>query len=100
MISIRTLGILAFGTLAACEPMAKPETPPDDGLLLLQGYRAEADQCRLTGESEATAEFLDDAADLVSCPREYEGIGVFVTETGAIEVGETENFILYSVPTG
>ena len=66
-------------------------------LLLLGGYRDPADPCRLAGESAATADYLDDAADLVACPEDAENLGVFVTETGAVEVARLEGYILYSV---
>ena len=62
------------------------------------GYRAEGDQCRRIGENEFTNQFLDDAADLVGCPVDMENLGVFVTETGAVEVGRKDGYILYSVP--
>jgi hypothetical protein len=89
------LPLLAVTALAACDPAAPP---PPDALPLLGGYRDPADQCQRVGESAATVEFLDDAADLVGCPEGAENIGVFVTETGGIEVGRLQGYILYSVP--
>ncbi|WP_234999608.1 hypothetical protein [Roseovarius albus] len=62
------------------------------------GYRAEGDQCRRIGENEFTNQFLDDAANLVGCPEDMENLGVFVTDTGADEVGRKDGYILFSVP--
>lgn len=86
--------ILMCGALAACAPVAAPA--PD--LPFVRGYRAEADQCMLVGESAQTAEYLDDAADLVACPSDYEGLGVFVFETGAEKVATYQQYTLFSVP--
>ncbi len=80
--------------LAACEPV--PPTP--EPLLFLNGYRDPADQCRLIGENSTSVPFLDDQADLVGCPEGAENLGVFVTETGAVEVARLQGTILYSVP--
>ena len=85
--------------LAACEPAPAPaEEAATVTLPLFRGYRDPADQCRLTGESDYTNQFLDDAADLVTCPTDYEGVGVFVTETGAIEVDRVGAYTLFTVP--
>ena len=80
--------------LAACAPPA-PE-PPD--LPLLGGYRDAADICQRVGESPETVQYLDHTADLVACPVDYEGVGVFVAETGATSVGRLGNWGLFSVP--
>ncbi|MEO3413854.1 hypothetical protein AAFO92_04245 [Roseovarius sp. CAU 1744] len=80
--------------VAACAPEPRPEAD----LPFVRGYRAPADQCQLVGESAATVNYLDDAADLVGCPEDYEGVGVFVTETGAQEVARVQGYILFSVP--
>lgn len=62
------------------------------------GYRAKGDQCRRIGEDDFTGEFLDHTADLVGCPEDMENLGVFVTDTGAVEVARKDGFVLYSVP--
>lgn len=82
--------------LAACAPEPAPVTStlPFFG----DGYRFDGDACRRLGESPQTQEFLDDAADLVGCPEDLENLGVFVTDTGALEVARIDGFILYSVP--
>lgn len=51
-------------------------------------------------ENEFTNQFLDDSADLVGCPADYEGIGVFQTETGAVQVGQAQGYVLFSVLRG
>ena len=85
---------LLCGALAACAPVSAPA--PE--LPFVRGYRAEADQCMLVGESDLTVEYLDDAADLVACPTDYEGLGVFLTETNARKVGTYLEYSLFSVP--
>ena len=89
--------ITALTLLTACEPVM---APPADPLPLLAGYRDPADQCVRVGENDYTNQFLGDASDLVGCPVGYEGIGVFVTETGAVQVGQSQGYILYTVSTG
>jgi len=92
----------AFGPvllLVACTPDPQPAPLPETSLPFFgEGYRAEGDMCRRLGESPETAEFLDDAADLVGCPEDMENLGVFVTETGAIEVSRQDGYVIYSVP--
>ncbi len=83
--------------LAACAPAPAPEPDPGD-LVLLRPYRAEGDPCRLAGESAATQDYLDDAADLVACPADMENLGVFPLDTGGVEVARTGGYVLYSVP--
>ena len=90
--------IIAAGLvlLSACVPVPDPATT---GLSLFgNGYRFEGDTCRRVGEDDFTNQFLDDAADLVACPSAAENIGVFVTDTGAREVGRRDGYTLFSVP--
>ncbi|GGL59936.1 hypothetical protein [Wenxinia marina] len=84
--------VLAAPLVAACA--AEPEGLPFFG----DGYRAPGDPCLRVGENEFTNQFLDDSSDLVGCPRDMENLGVFVTETGAVLVAQTEDANLYSVP--
>lgn len=72
--------------------------PEPSSITLLDGYRDPADQCRRVAETAYTNRFLDDAADLVACPAGMENLGVFVTETGALQVDEVGGHVLYSVP--
>ena len=86
---------LALLATAACDPM----TPPADPLPIFgDGYRADGDPCRRVGENDYTHQFLDDAADLVACPEDMENLGVFVLDTGGVEVARTQGYVLYSVP--
>ena len=95
---MRALLPLALLPLAACDMAPAPPPPATTLPFFGDGYRAEGDQCRRLGESPATAEFLDDAADLVGCPEDMENLGVFVIDTGAVEVARIDGFVLYSVP--
>ncbi|MEM7473027.1 MAG: hypothetical protein AAF340_16890 [Pseudomonadota bacterium] len=89
------LTLTIAGLITACTPMTPPET---DLPFFGDGYRAEGDQCRQLGEDAFTGEFLDHTADLVGCPEDMENLGVFITETGAIEVARKDGYILFSVP--
>ncbi|MFV2053543.1 hypothetical protein [Aliiroseovarius sp. YM-037] len=89
------LSALPVAILAACQP-----TPTEEGLPLLAGYRDPADQCRIVGENDFTNQFLDDSADLVGCPENYEGIGVFMREVDETEVARTQGYVLFSVSRG
>ena len=83
--------------LSACDT-ATPDLATSTLPFFGDGYRAEGDQCRRIGEDAFTNQFLDDSADLVGCPAGYEGLGVFITETGAVQVAEQDGYILYSIP--
>ncbi len=84
------------GLLMACAPVGPPASDPD--LPFVRPYRDQGDQCHLVGESSVTQEFLDDAADLVACPTDYEGLGVFEIETGAQQIAIYNSYTLFSVP--
>jgi hypothetical protein len=94
---VRPIVAAAWVLVAGCEHFAVEEEEP---LLLLGGFRDPADQCRIVGETAFTNQFLDHTSTLVGCPEDYEGTGVFVTETGAVRVGETQGYELFTVPRG
>ena len=88
-------------TMSACGHQAVlPETTGkgDPDLYFVRGYRFESDPCKLTGESEFTNQFLDDAADLVTCLTTYKGTAEFIQTTAAIVVTQTTSYTLYRVP--
>jgi len=92
---------LVLVTISACNtqenyPVAIDEPDPD--LYFVRGYRSENDPCKMTGETEFTNQFLDDAADLVTCPTGYEGAAEFIETTGARVATQTQSYTLYSVP--
>jgi len=100
---IRSLAGLATALfiITACGPQitvpeATEESDPD--LHFVRGYRSDSDPCKLTGETAFTNQFLDDAADLVTCLTGYEGAAEFVRTTGARIVTQTQSYTLYSVP--
>ena len=88
-----TATTLALSACASPEPISGTDLP-----FFGDGYRAKGDQCRRIGENDFTNQFLDDAADLVGCPEDMENLGVFVIDTGAVEVGRKDGYILFSVP--
>ena len=93
---IRPFPLLAALALTACAPTP---TPPETTLPFFgNGYRADGDPCRRIGEDDFTNQFLDHTADLVGCPRDTENLGVFITETGAVEVARKDGYVLYSIP--
>jgi hypothetical protein len=88
--------IITAGLITACSP---PPPPVSNSLPLFgDGYRFKGDACQRVGESPATAEFLDDAADLVGCPEDLENLGVFAIDYNAQEVARIDGYVLYSVP--
>ncbi|MCK0139673.1 hypothetical protein [Aliiroseovarius sp. F47248L] len=89
--------LIALGLLTACE--TKTTTTQTTTMLPLfgDGYRADGDQCRRVGESAETVEYLDHTADLVACPEDYEGLGVFQADTGGVEVARIDGWVLLSV---
>lgn len=90
-------GLAVLGLLAACQPTPTPPPGPDS-LPLMGGYRDPADPCRRVAEDDYTNQFLDDAADLVACPAGMENMGVFLADTGGIQVAEAAGYVLFSVP--
>ncbi|MEM6657847.1 MAG: hypothetical protein AAF625_07145 [Pseudomonadota bacterium] len=89
--------------LAACQQTASETavnavTSPTDDLRFVGGYRATDDDCQLTGETAFTVNFLDDAADLVSCPTDSDAAQSLVAMFGAIQVAQTSGYTVYTVP--
>ncbi|WP_254429267.1 hypothetical protein [Ruegeria sp. HKCCD7221] len=92
--------------LAACQDMPLEEeaadmvikTPTNDNLRLVAGYRSTDDDCQLTGETAFTIDFLDDAADLVSCPTGSDAAQSLVEMYNAREVAETGGYTVYTIP--
>ncbi|WP_170775514.1 hypothetical protein [Ruegeria lacuscaerulensis] len=74
------------------------KTPTNENLRLVRGYRSTDDDCQITGETAFTVDFLDDAADLVSCPEGGSAAQSLVDMYGARQVAETGGYAVYSVP--
>ncbi|MDX1742218.1 MAG: hypothetical protein R3186_01295 [Ruegeria sp.] len=72
--------------------------PPNDDLRFVRGYRSGDDDCQLTGETAFTVNFLDDAADLVSCPTGSDADRSLVETYPAREVAQTGGYTVYSIP--
>jgi len=99
---MRKLFVLCIA-LAACQetPSETPvdvATPPNDDLRFVGGYRSTDDDCQLTGETAFTIDFLDDAADLVSCPTGSDAAQSLVDMYGARQMAETGGYTVYSIP--
>ena len=73
-------------------------SPTNDNLRLVGGYRSTDDDCQLTGETSFTVNFLDDAADLVSCPTGSDAAESLVDMYAAREVAQTGGYTVYSIP--
>lgn len=69
-----------------------------DGLRILGGYRGDDDPCRRFGETAATADWLDDAADLVGCPVGDAGIADLQDRMKARIIGDLPGWVMLSVP--
>jgi hypothetical protein len=70
---------------------------PDPELVFVRGYRSADDDCKLTGDSAFTVDFLDDTADLVTCPTGGPAAESLVSETSATIITQTNSYTLYSV---
>ena len=92
--------LLSVGMLAGCMDPAPNVaiSEPDPELVFVRGYRSADDDCKLTGESAFTADFLDDSADLVTCPTGGAAAESLVSEASASMVTQTNSYTLYSVP--
>lgn len=88
--------MITCAVLAGCTPVSSPVDDPE--LPVIRPYRGEADPCKFVGESSVTVDYLDDAADLVACPSDYDGLADFIVQTGGTEMGQYKNFTLISVP--
>ena len=89
--------------LAACqeapsETPVKTVTAPNEDLRFVGGYRSTDDDCQLTGETSFTVNYLDDAADLVSCPSGSDAAQSLVDMYNARYLAETGGYSLYTVP--
>lgn len=94
------LAIVLIVTNACAAPVndaASPEGVGDD-LYFVRGYRSENDPCKLTGETAFTNQFLDDSADLVSCPTGHEGGSELIDSRRAVVVAQKDGYTLYTVP--
>lgn len=90
------ISILSCVFTTACDKHVIKTEIAEPELYFVRGYRSEDDLCKLTGETEFTNQFLDDAADLVTCPR---GKGnEFVQSNRAVLVYQTTRYSLFSVP--
>ncbi|WP_425074717.1 hypothetical protein [Sagittula sp. S175] len=92
--------LLSVGMLAGCTDSAPSVaiSEPDPELVFVRGYRSADDDCKLTGESAFTVNFLDDAADLVTCSTGSAAAVTLVSETSATMITQTNSYTLYSVP--
>jgi len=77
-------------------PAPAPAAPPELGVFG-PGYPAPGNPCRRSGETAFTAAFLDDAADLVSCPPSVDP-GFFAASTGGQQVARLGGWSVFSVP--
>jgi hypothetical protein len=72
---------------------------PDPELFFVRGYRSDADECQLVGETAFTVDFLDDAADLVACPTGSAAMTSLMAETGSPAITQSNSFTFFSMPT-
>ena len=98
---MRNAMIVTMAASLAASGCGGPAEGVDEGdpdLGLRGGYRTADDPCRWTSETAFTADFLDDAADLVACPTGDPAAESLAAQEGARLVTQTTSFSLYSVP--
>jgi hypothetical protein len=88
--------------LSACVEVSSPPagsgpSAPPQLALFGTGYPNTGDPCRRAGESAFTANYLDDAADLVACPPSTDA-GLFAFTYGAQQVATLDGWYLFSIP--
>jgi hypothetical protein len=88
--------------LGACVEVSSPPrgggaSAPAQLALFGPGYPDAGDPCRRAGESAFTANYLDDAADLVACPPSTD-VGLFAFTYGAQQVATLDGWSLFSIP--
>lgn len=86
--------ILGFLTVGCTEPSDESGFS-DPKLPLVRGYRSVDNACELTGESAYTINFLDDSADLVTCPTWHAAVASLIARTDAFVVAQTNGFTLF-----
>ncbi len=99
-------GIGLILCLIGCQQMPlQPEaadtvirSPTNQDLRLVRGYRSTDDDCQLTGENAFTNDFLDDAADLVSCPSGSDAEQSLIEMYNPRQMAKTGGYTVYSVP--
>jgi hypothetical protein len=94
--AILTCGLLVSGCDGTQAIVAVSE--PDPSLNFVRGYRSAGDPCQLTGETDFTRGFLDDASDLVTCPTGHPAASSLVSENGAVVVTQANSLTIFSVP--
>lgn len=72
--------------------------PSEQRLRLMSGYRSYDDACRLVGETQAVADYLDHLTDLVACPIGDPGVEALIVEMGAQEVARIDGYVVLTVP--
>ncbi len=101
-ISARIPGlIIILFIVNACGPRVSDDVTSEEAdhdLHFVRGYRSDSDPCKLTGETGFTNQFLDDAADLVSCPTGHKGGKELIKTKQATVVAQTNGYTLYTVP--
>lgn len=70
----------------------------DAGLYAVRPYPDPGSVCQVIGESDATREFLDDAALLIGCPSDQQGAIAERMNEGARVVAQVRRWTLLSVP--
>ena len=98
MAATRMTPLLTVLAATACSPFVTTQLDPNGALPLVRGYRGLEDSCSLTGESDFTRPYLDDAADLVTCPIGSAAEESLLAERNPTRVAQTVAYNLYSVP--
>jgi hypothetical protein len=97
VISLASLAALGLSGCVVVTPTAPAPTAPPELGVFGSGYPSAGDPCRRSGETPFTSAFLDDAADLVSCPPGVDA-AFFAASTGGSQVALLGGWSVFSIP--
>jgi len=94
---MRLIWLIPLAVLA-CAPAPEYTSPEDEALVGVRAYPSEGDVCQVIGESEETAELLDDTYLLIGCPAAARAALNARKSEGAAVLDQIGTWVLLAVP--
>jgi hypothetical protein len=89
---------LSLLVLVSCSGISRYSPPEESGLLAVRPFPTDSDICQVIGENDLTAQYLDDSATLIGCPKSEAGAIADREADGGKQVGEVGVWVLLSLP--